>query len=112
MPLPEFLWAVASVETGPDAAGVATFLIQPLALPMLAALAIMAMAGGVFVVPLYALLQTLGDPARRSRDVAANNILNAIFMVGGTGAAAGLSYAGLGSIAILAVVALANLGLR
>jgi len=105
-----FLWAVASVQTGPDVAGVATFMMQPLALPMLAALAIMAMAGGVFVVPLYALLQTLGDPARRSRDVAANNILNAIFMVGGTGAAAGMSYAGLGSIAILAVVALANLG--
>ena len=105
-----FLWAVASVEIGPDVASVATFMTQPLALPMLAALAIMAMAGGVFVVPLYALLQTLGDPARRSRDVAANNILNAIFMVGGTGAAAGLSYAGLGSISILAVVALANLG--
>lgn len=105
-----FLWAVASVATGRDVVSVAAFIVQPLALPMLAALAIMAMAGGVFVVPLYALLQTLGDPARRSRDVAANNILNAIFMVGGAGAAAALSYAGLGLIAILAVVALANLG--
>ena len=105
-----FLWAVANVATGPDVVSVAAFMMQPLALPILAALAFMAMAGGVFVVPLYALLQTLGDPARRSRDVAANNILNALFMVGGTGAAAGLSYAGLGSVPILGIVALANLG--
>jgi len=44
-------------------------------------LLVIAMAAGVFVVPLYALLQTLGDPANRSRDVAANNIINAAGMV-------------------------------
>jgi acyl-[acyl-carrier-protein]-phospholipid O-acyltransferase / long-chain-fatty-acid--[acyl-carrier-protein] ligase len=105
-----FLWMVASVAPATEVASVATFMTQPLALPMLAALAMMATAGGVFVVPLYALLQTLGDPARRSRDVAANNILNAIFMVGGTGVAAGLAFAGLGPVAVLSVVVVANLG--
>lgn len=105
-----FLWAVASVAPTAEVASVATFMAQPLALPMLAALVIMATAGGVFVVPLYAMLQTLGDPARRSRDVAANNILNAIFMVGGTAVAAGLTFAGLGSVALLGVVSVANLG--
>jgi len=38
-------------------------------------------AGGVYVVPLYALLQTLGDPASRSREIAGNNVINAIGMV-------------------------------
>jgi 1-acyl-sn-glycerol-3-phosphate acyltransferase len=37
-------------------------------------------AGGVFVVPLYALMQERSAPEERSRIVAANNILNAIFM--------------------------------
>ncbi|WBO23144.1 MFS transporter [Sphingomonas abietis] len=44
-------------------------------------LLVIAIAGGIYIVPLYALLQTLGDPASRSRDVAANNIVNAAGMV-------------------------------
>lgn len=36
---------------------------------------------GLFIVPLYALLQLGADTAQRSRMVAANNIMNAIFMV-------------------------------
>lgn len=38
--------------------------------------------GGVYLVPLYTLLQTQSNPAFRSRTIAANNIVNAIFMVG------------------------------
>ncbi len=38
-------------------------------------------AGGVFVVPLYALMQERSSPEERSRIVSANNIVNAIFMV-------------------------------
>ncbi len=110
MALAGFLWAVARVAPGASNATVAAFVQTPMALPMLAALAIMATAGGVFVVPLYALLQTIGDPARRSRDVAANNILNAIFMVGGTAAAGGMAFAGLEPVAVLGVVAAANMG--
>jgi hypothetical protein len=37
--------------------------------------------GGLYIVPLYALLQEKSDPALRSRMVAANNIFNAVFMV-------------------------------
>lgn len=36
--------------------------------------------GGVYVVPLYALVQLLSDKHKRSRIIAANNILNALFM--------------------------------
>lgn len=37
--------------------------------------------GGIFIVPMYALIQNLSSDARRSRIIAANNILNALFMV-------------------------------
>jgi MFS family permease len=49
-----------------------------------------AVCGGVFSVPLYALLQTHAEPAWRARMVAANNVMNAVFMV----AAAALLAAG------------------
>tara|TARA_Y100001936_G_scaffold249062_1_gene298387 strand:- start:12412 stop:15747 length:3336 start_codon:yes stop_codon:yes gene_type:complete len=39
--------------------------------------------GGLYTVPLYAILQNDSDPTTRSRTIAANNILNALFMVVG-----------------------------
>lgn len=39
--------------------------------------------GGLFIVPLYTRLQTASDPANRARMIAANNIVNALFMVMG-----------------------------
>jgi 1-acyl-sn-glycerol-3-phosphate acyltransferase len=37
--------------------------------------------GGFYIVPLYALIQTRCEPSHQSRTIAANNILNALFMV-------------------------------
>ncbi|MEE4174237.1 MAG: MFS transporter [Xanthomonadales bacterium] len=37
--------------------------------------------GGFYIVPLYALVQARSDASRRSRVIAGNNILNALFMV-------------------------------
>ncbi len=37
--------------------------------------------GGIYIVPLYAMIQNRSIPAFRSRTIAANNILNALFMV-------------------------------
>jgi 1-acyl-sn-glycerol-3-phosphate acyltransferase len=51
--------------------------------------------GGFYIVPLYALIQERSDPAYRSRIIAANNILNALFMVASAGIALGLLKAGL-----------------
>jgi acyl-[acyl-carrier-protein]-phospholipid O-acyltransferase/long-chain-fatty-acid--[acyl-carrier-protein] ligase len=41
----------------------------------------MAVCGGMFVVPLYAIMQDSSQPQYRARIIAANNILNALFMV-------------------------------
>jgi len=48
--------------------------------------------GGFFIVPLYAMVQQRTEPEKRARVIAANNVLNALFMV----AAAGISAAMLG----------------
>lgn len=45
-------------------------------------LALIGIFGGLFIVPLYALIQQRSDPKRRAQVIAANNVLNAAFMVG------------------------------
>ena len=42
---------------------------------------LLGIAGGIYIVPLYALIQTRCDKAWQSRVIAANNIVNAAFMV-------------------------------
>ncbi len=44
-------------------------------------LLMIAISGGIYIVPLYAIMQARSPEASRSRVVAANNILNALFMV-------------------------------
>lgn len=46
---------------------------------------LLAFSGGLFVVPLYTYLQVISDSTMRARTIAANNIINALFMVIGTG---------------------------
>ena len=73
---------------------VAGFLAKPLAIPLLLCLLGIAVAGGMFVVPLYAFLTTFVDKSQTSRTIAANNIVNSGAMVGGSLLALGLSFAG------------------
>lgn len=62
-------------------ASVGQFLSNPGSWPVLICLAGVALSGGMFVVPLYAILQTGTDAAIRSRTIAANNIVNAAVSV-------------------------------
>lgn len=48
---------------------------------LLADLLLLAMFSGIYVVPLNALIQTRGDDKQRAQIIAANNVLNALFMV-------------------------------
>ena len=50
---------------------------------VLADLLLLGAFGGLFIVPLYALIQLRGEAAHRARIIAANNIVNALFMVVG-----------------------------
>lgn len=44
-------------------------------------IALLGLFGGFYIVPLYALIQTRSEKSHQSRIIAANNILNALFMV-------------------------------
>ena len=70
------------------------FISQPLAVPILGALLLIAVTGGMFVVPLYAFLTTKVEPGQAARTVAANNIVNSGAMVIGSVIAGGLSWVG------------------
>lgn len=72
-------------------------------------LLMLAICGGVYIVPLYAMLQHSSEDSERSRVIAANNIVNALFMVV-SAAFTGLLLALNFSITqIFFVIALANL---
>ncbi len=62
--------------------------------PLLASLLGIAVAGGMFVVPLYAFLTTTVKKSEAARTVAANNIVNAGAMVIGSVIALGLAWIG------------------
>ena len=63
---------------------IAQFIAQPLAVPVLLSLLGIAVAGGMFVVPLYAFLTTRSKPDAAARVIAANNIVNSGAMVAGS----------------------------
>lgn len=73
----------------------AAFLGKPANWRILFDLVMLGVAGGFFTVPLYALIQSRSAPAERARIVAANNILNAAFMVVASLAATLALHAGL-----------------
>jgi len=63
------------------------FLSHPMAAALLLTLTAIAVAGGMFVVPLYAFLTTFVPKNETARTVAANNIVNSMAMVAGAGVA-------------------------
>ena len=79
-----------------DAAGmgVGAFLASASNWCVLADLFLLAMFGGFYSVPLYALIQTRCEASHRARIIAANNILNAAFMIASSLLAAGMLKAG------------------
>ncbi|MCX7864873.1 MAG: MFS transporter [Novosphingobium sp.] len=88
---------------------VAEFLSHPLSAFLLLTLLGIAIAGGMFVVPLYAFLTTIVDTSQTARTIAANNIVNSGAMVLGSLMAAGLSLISVPVIDQLLAIALACL---
>jgi len=70
-----------SASNGAGLADLSSFLSQPANWRILFDLLMIAFSGGLYAVPLYALIQEHSDPAHVSRNIAANNIVNALFMV-------------------------------
>ena len=68
------------IPTSAPLLGLVGFLAHLQGLRILADLFCMAMMGGLFIVPLYAILQHEGESSHLSRIIASNNIINSIFM--------------------------------
>jgi 1-acyl-sn-glycerol-3-phosphate acyltransferase len=71
-------------------------------------LALIGLFGGFFIVPLYAVIQTRSEATHRSRIIAGNNILNALFMVVSAIVSVLLLKAGLTIPQLLLTVAIMN----
>jgi len=88
--------------------GVPEFLKDPRHWRLLVDLFGIGLFGGFYIVPLYAFIQTRSEASNRSRIIAANNILNAVFMVVAAGLAIALFAAGLRIPQLIVVTALMN----
>ena len=75
---------------------------------VLADLALVGVFGGFYIVPLYTLIQTRSDASERSRVIAGNNILNALFVVAAAGMAIGLLKLGMSIPQLFLAAALLN----
>ncbi len=91
-----FWWVCNEWQPHPENGllNVGQFMAVPLAIPLLLSLLGIAIAGGMFVVPLYAFLTTFVDKGQTARTIAANNIVNSGAMVLGSVIAIGLSSIG------------------
>ncbi|HSD37329.1 MAG TPA: MFS transporter [Rhodocyclaceae bacterium] len=74
------LW-LASPATPPQVMGLGAFFADPHHWRLIFDLVMIGVSGGFYTVPLYAMIQARSKAEERSRIIAANNILNAAFMV-------------------------------
>ncbi len=72
-------------------------------------LTVISVAGGAFIVPLYTVLQTKSPEESRARMIAANNIVNAVFMVATSVISLLLLQSGLQPSEVFAIYAMLNL---
>lgn len=74
--------------------GMRAFVAQPAHWRVMADLGLLSMFAGIYSVPMYALIQLRSQPTHRARIIAANNILNALFMIASSVIAGALLGAG------------------
>jgi 1-acyl-sn-glycerol-3-phosphate acyltransferase len=84
--------------------GVSAFLARVEHWRILFDLTMLALSAGLFSVPMYALIQIRSQPSHRARIIAANNILNALFMIASSLAAGALVAAGVSLLRFVAFV--------
>ncbi len=84
------------------------FLAQPAHWRVMADLALLSLFAGLYSVPMYALIQLRSQPTHRARIIAANNILNALFMIASSLIAGALLGAGLTVPQVFLLTGLAN----
>lgn len=84
------------------------FLAQPAHWRVMLDLALLALSAGLYSVPMYALIQLRAPASHRARIIAANNILNALFMIASSLLAGALLSAGASVPQVFLATGLAN----
>jgi 1-acyl-sn-glycerol-3-phosphate acyltransferase len=102
------LWLASRGVAGGGSRGAAAFVADASSWRVMADLFFLAFFGGLFSVPLYALIQSRAEPSHRARIIAANNILNALFMIVAALMAMALLRAGVTLPQLFLVVGLMN----
>jgi 1-acyl-sn-glycerol-3-phosphate acyltransferase len=102
------LWLASAPLKATELAGLGVYFATPAHWRVAVDLVLIGLFGGFYIVPLYALIQERSAPSHRSRIIAANNILNAIFIVVSAGVAIGLLGIGLTIPQLFLVNALMN----
>jgi acyl-[acyl-carrier-protein]-phospholipid O-acyltransferase / long-chain-fatty-acid--[acyl-carrier-protein] ligase len=102
-------WANYAIEPGATMAGIDAVLGSLRGVRSLIDLSGIAIGGGLFIVPAFAAVQAWAGVDRRARVVAAVNVLNAAFMVGGSLAVSLLQKAGAGTPALFMALGASNL---
>lgn len=74
----------AAINNGGGSVAPIVFLSMASGLRILADLLFIGLFGGIFIVPIYAMIQRNTDGKTRARVLSVNNILNALFMVSGS----------------------------
>ena len=85
------------------------FVAQPAHWRVMADLALLSLFAGIYSVPMYALIQLRSQPTHRARIIAANNILNALFMIVSSLGVGALLSAGFTIPEVFLVVGLLNM---
>jgi len=88
--------------------GLAAFVTQGAHWRVMADLLLLSLFAGLYSVPMYALIQMRSQPTHRARIIAANNILNALFMIASAALAGALLSAGFTVPQIFLFTAIAN----
>lgn len=104
----DLYFATRGHAPGVGIAGLGEFVRQPWHWRVMADLALLALFAGLYSVPMYALIQLRSPASHRARIIAANNILNALFMIVSAVMAGVLLKAGLTIPQIFLVTGLLN----
>ena len=103
----DLYWALAGhLQHGPSS--LAAFLLDAGHWRILGDLLLIGTFGGFYIVPLYALVQSRSETSHRSRVIAGNNILNALFVVAAAALAIALFRLGLTIPQLFLVTAVLN----
>jgi MFS family permease len=102
------LWLAARHMSAAAPAGITAFIAVAAHWRVAIDIVLLGVFGGFYTVPLYALIQARSQPSHRARIIAANNILNALFIIASAAVAIALLSAGVSIPQLFLVVGIMN----